>query len=171
MPKNIKINVVDHLLKDGDNTVEDVTQVVLPTFEHPTTNVDVSGMSMAIDVPDMTRYSASEYSIAHNNGTNSGLLVTPGKHVQEFRTVRQKYTVSATEIQYESVKYRLTGLHKSTEKGTIETGNPWGSTEKYSLIRYEEIVDGKTTMVIDGPGNINKIGETDYAGDIANLLR
>ena len=68
-------------------------------------------------------------------------------------------------------EYRLTGIHKSTEKGTIESGNPWGSTDKYSLVRYEEIVDGTQTMLVDGPNNIIKINGKDYAGDVQKLLR
>ena len=169
--KYMKINVVDHLLIDNGNEVEDVTSVVLPMLEHPTTPIDTSGIALAMDIPDMTRFNASEYSIAHNNGTNGRGLATPGIHTDEFRTVRQKYTVSKTNIGYESVKYRLTGIHKSTEKGTIETGNPWGSTDKYTLVRYEEIVDGVQTMLIDGPNNIVKINGKDYAGDVQKLLQ
>lgn len=171
MPKSIKMNVTDHLLMDNNRECEDVTQVVLPSFEHPTTTVNTSGMTMAIDVPDQTKYNAAEFSVAHNNGINCEYLCTPGKHVMEFRTVRQKYTTSKTDIGLESVKFRVTGLHKSTEKGTIETGNPWGSTEKYSVIRYEEIVNGKTTVLIDGPGSRNQINGIDYADDVQKLLK
>ena len=169
--KNMKINVVDHLLIDNGYEVEDVTSVVLPTLEHPTTPIDTSGIALAIDIPDMTRFNAAEYSIAHNNGNNTRLLATPGIHTDEFRTVRQAYTISKTKIEYESVKYRLTGVHKSTEKGTIETGNPWGSTDKYSMVRYEEIVNGEQTVLIDGPNNIVKINGKDYAGDVQALLK
>lgn len=169
--KAMKINVVDHLLKDGSREVEDVTSVVLPVFEHPTTPIDTNGIALAMDVPDMTRFNAAEYSVAHNNGTNCQYLNTPGLHTQEFRAVRQKYTTSKTKIEYEQVKYRLTGMHKSTEKGTIETGNPWGSTDKYSLVRYEEIVAGKQTMLVDGPNNIVKINGRDYADDVKRLLK
>jgi len=169
--KCIKINVTDHLLKDNGRECEDITKVDLPTFEHPTTSVNTSGMTMALDIPDMTKFNATEFAIAHNNGTNSEYLCTPGKHAVEFRTVRQKYTSSKTEITHESVKYRLTGLHKSTEKGTVEMGNPWGSTDKFSLVRYEEIVDGKTRMLIDGPANIIIINGKNYSNDIQKLLR
>lgn len=169
--KSIKINVVDHLLIDNGREIEDVTSVVLPTFEHPTTSIDVNGIALAMDVPDTTKFNAAEYSVAHNNGTNGQYLATPGLHTCEFRTVRQKYTVSKTNIEFESVKYRLTGMHKSTEKGTIETGNPWGSTDKYSLVRYEEIVDGVQTVLIDGPNNTNKFNGKDYSGDVSSLLK
>lgn len=169
--KSMKINVVDHLLLDNNKEIEDVTSVVLPVLEHPTTPIDTSGIALAMDVPDTTKYNAAEYSIAHNNGTNHHILATPGLHTHEFRTVRQKYTTSKTKIEFESVKYRLTGMHKSNEKGTIETGNPWGSTDKYSLVRYEEIVDGVQTVLIDGPNNINKINGVDYSGDVQKLLK
>ena len=169
--KNIKINVVDHLLIDNMREVEDVTSVVLPTLEHPTTSIDTSGIALAMDVPDMTKFNAAEYSIAHNNGNNTEYLATPGLHTDEFRVVRQKYSRAKNNVEYESVKYRLTGMYKSTEKGTIETGNPLGSTDKYSLTRYEEIVDGKQTMLIDGPNNIIRIMGVDYSDDIQKLLK
>ena len=169
--KAMKINVVDHLLKDGNRECEDVTSVALPVFEHPTTSIDTNGIALAMDVPDMTRFNAAEYTINHNNGTNCEYLSTPGLHNQEFRTVRQKYTTSKTKIEYESVKYRLTGMFKSREEGTIETGNPWGSVEKYSLVRFEEIVNGKQTRLIDGPNNIVKINGKDYADDVQRLLK
>ena len=169
--KSMKINVVDHLLLDNNKEVEDITSVVLPVLEHPTTPIDTSGIALAMDVPDMTKFNAAEYSIAHNNGTNCKRLQTPGLHTHEFRTARQKYVTSKTKIAFESVKYRLTGMHKSTEKGTIETGNPWGSTDKYSLVRYEEIVDGKQTILVDGPNNIIKVNGKDYSGDIQKLLK
>lgn len=169
--KSLKINVLDHLLIDNGNEVEDVTSVVLPSLEHPTTTVETSGLALAMDIPDSTRFNAAEFSVAHNNGTNSQYLGRPGLHSMEFRTVRQKYTVSKANIEYESVKYRMVGMHKSVEKGTIETGNPWGSTDKYSLIRYEEIVDGKQTVLIDGPHNNYIVDGVDYAGDVQKLLQ
>lgn len=169
--KSLKINVVDHLLLHDNLEVEDITSVVLPTFEHPTTEVNTSGIAIALEIPDMTKFNAAEYSIAHNNGINSSYLSVPGLHTDEFRTVRQKYTTSKTQVEYESVKYRLTGMHKSTEKGTIETGNPWGSTDTFGLIRYEEIVDGVQTMLVDGPNNIVRINGTDYSDDVQKLLR
>lgn len=169
--KAIKINVVDHLLINDGKETEDITSVVLPSLEHPTTTIESNGIAMAMDVPDMTRFSASEFSVAHNNGTNCQYLGTPGVHNIEFRAVREKYTTSKTKIEHELVKYRLAGMHKSTEKGTIENGNPWGSTDKFSLTRYEEIVDGKQTMLVDGPNNIVKINGKDYADDIQKLLR
>ncbi len=168
--KSIKINVTDHRMLDGGQEAEDITSVVLPNFENPTTEIKTPGMAMDLEIPDTTKYNAAEYSIAHNNGNNCNLLQTPGLHKHEFRTVRQKYNVGKTAIEKESVKYRLTGLHKSTETGTIELGNPWGSTDKYSLIRYEEIVNGKTVKLIDGPNNINRINGKDYSEDVQKLL-
>ena len=170
MPKYVKIDVEDHRLYDNGKIVEDVTSVVLPTLEHPTTTVAVSGMAMDIDMPNPTHFNAAEFSVAHNNGTNGKRLAQPGKHLIEFRTVRQKYTTSKTSIGHESVKYRLTGMHKSTEKGTIETGNPWGSTDNYSLVRYEEIVDGKQTVLVDATANIININGKSYTDVIEKLL-
>lgn len=169
--KSIKINILDQRMLDGGKDVEDVTSATLPVFEHPTTSISTSGLALDMDIPDMSRFNAAEYSIAHNNGTNCHLLAKPGLHKHELRTVRQKYTVSKTDIQYESVKFRLQGIHAKTEKGTVERGNPYGSTDTFKLTLYEEIVDGVQTMLIDGPNNIIKINGKDYAGDIQNLLK
>lgn len=73
------------------------------------------------------------------------------KHSLEARVVRQRYNVQAGAIEHEQVKFRATVLRKSTEKGTIETGNPYGSTEKFSVLRYEEIVDGETVPPLPSP--------------------
>lgn len=100
-------------------------------------------MAMDVDVPDTTHMEAAEIGISHNNGVNCNLLAAPGKHSLEARVVRQRYNVQAGAIEHEQVKFRATVLRKSTEKGTIETGNPYGSTEKFSVLRYEEIVDGE----------------------------
>lgn len=170
MPKYVKINVEEHRLIDNKATLEDVTQVVLPTLEHPTTSIaNVSGMIMDIDMPNSIHLNAAEFSVVHNNGANCEKLQKPGKHEMEFRTVRQKYVTSSADVKHESVKYRLTGQHKSTEKGTIEKGNPWGSTEKYSLVRYEEIVDGKQTVLVDISGTY-KVNGKDYSSDIQSML-
>lgn len=171
MSKSIKVNVVDHLLLDNGREIEDVTSVVLPTLEHPTTTIGTSGIAMDMDVPDMTKFNAAEYSIAHNNGVNTEYLATPELHRHEFRTVRNKYVTNKANTEYESVKYRLTGMHKAVEKGTIETGNPIGSTDRYSLVVFEEIVDGKQTMLIDAPNNIIRINGVDYSNDVQKLLR
>ena len=171
MPKKIKINVEDHKLIDNNKTCEDITQVVLPSFEHPTTSVEnVSGMAMNLDVPNPSRFNASEISIAHNNGVNCQYLDVPGKHTIEFRLARQTFDSNKTDIKHESVKYRVTGLFKSVEKGAIETGNPWGSTVKYSVVRYEEIVDGKQTFLVDATGNILTVNGKSFTDDISSLL-
>jgi len=171
MPKKIKINVEDHRLIDNGETCEDITQVVLPSFEHPTTAVEnVSGMAMNIDVPNPSRFNAAELSVAHNNGVNCEKLDAPGNHSIEFRMARQMFDSSRTDIRHESVKYRVTCLFKSVEKGTIENGNPWGSTVKYSVIRYEEIVDGKQTFLVDATGNKLIVNGRSYTDDISSLL-
>lgn len=129
MPSKVYNNVEDHRLIDGNSVVEDVTKVGLPTIKHDTTTISAAGMAMDVDMPNATHLSSMEYSITHNNGVNCKLLGTPGRHEQEFRTVRQRYNVAAGAIEHESVKYRLVGVHVSTEKGDIETGSHYGSTE------------------------------------------
>lgn len=170
MAEKVYINVEDHRLYDNKSVVEDVTKVGLPTFTHPTTSINTSGMAMDVDMPNITHFDAADYSIYHNNGTNGKLLAVPGKHVHEFRTVRQRYDTAQGEIRHESVKYRLTGVHVETQKGDIETGSPYGSTDKYSLIRYEEIIDKKTVMVVDAMAGIIEYNGKKYTDDVQKLL-
>lgn len=171
MPSKVYNNVEDHRLIDGSVTVEDVTKVGLPTIKHSTTSIDVAGMAMAVDLPNTTHLEAMEYTITHNNGVNCKNLATPGKHTQEFRAVRQRYNVAKGAIEHESVKYRLTGIHVETQKGDIETGSPIGSTDKYSCLRYEEIINGVTTTVIDAMAGIIKFNGVSYSDAVQNMLK
>ena len=171
MPSKVYCNVADHRLLDGKNTVEDVTKVGLPTLTHKTISVDVSGMTMAVDIPDMTHFEAAEYTITHNNGVNGKELAVPGKHTHEVRTARQKYTTAKGTIAYESVKFRLVGAHVETQKGDIESGSPYGSTEKYSLLRYEEEVDGKVITIIDSMAGVIKYNGKSFTDEVQNLLK
>ena len=170
MPSKVYNNVEGHRLFDSGRQAEDVTSVTLPTITNPTTTISSSGMIADVDMPNTTHLDAMEYEVAHNNGVNCQYLSEPGKHVQEFRLVRQRYNVTAGEIEHESVKYRMTGVHKSTEKGKVETGNPLGATEKYSVLRLEEIVNGETTTLIDAMAGILKFNGKDYANVIENML-
>ena len=171
MPKKVYNNVEDHRLYDGKSLVEDVTKVGLPTISHPTTTIDAAGMAMAIDMPNLTHVEAMEYTIVHNNGTNCTLLHAPGRHKHEFRVARQVYNVAKGYFEHESIKYILTGVHTKSEKGDIETGSPYGTTETYSCLRYEEIRNGKTKVLIDGMAGIIQFNGTNYTDAVQNLLK
>ena len=171
MPSKVYNNVEGHRLLDNGTVCEDVTSFSPPTLSHPTRTIAAAGMAMDVDIPNTTHLDAGEISIAHNNGVNCNRLADPGKHLIECRTVRQRYNVASGEIDHESVKYRTTCVHKSTEKGTIETGNPYGSTEKYSVLRYEEIVDGETTGLVDAMAGIIKFNGKNYTDPVENLLK
>jgi len=171
MPSKVYNNVVDHRLFDAGRLVEDVTKVGLPDIQHPTTEIDVAGMAMGVDMPNTTHVEATEYNIVHNNGVNCDLLASPGKHSQEFRIARQRYDVAKGAIAHESVKYRLVGVHKSSQKGDIETGSPYGTTDTYSLLRYEEEVNGKVTVLIDAMAGIVKYNGVSYTDEVQNLLK
>jgi len=97
-------------------------------------------------------------------------LPTPASISLKRASRAQRYNVAAGEIEHESVKYRVTGVHKSTEKGNIETGNPYGSTEKYSILRYEEEVNGKITTLVDAMAGIIKYNGKDCTNVVENLL-
>lgn len=170
MPSKVYNNVEGHRVVDNNRVVEDVTSVSLPTIEHPTSTISSSGMAMDVDMPNTTHLNAMEFAISHNNGVNCKYLSAPGKHFTETRIVRQRYNVAAGEIEHESVKFRVTGVHKSTEKGNIETGNPFGSTDKYSVLRYEEEINGETTTIVDAMAGIIKFNGVDFTNQIENLL-
>ena len=170
MPKNVRCNVEDYRALDNGRVCEDVTSITLPTLEHPTTEVKNSGMVMDINVPNMYHFNAMEYSIAHNNGTNCRHLADPGLHQHEFRIARQNYVTAMGEIDLELVKVRTIGLFLSEEKGSIEAGNPYGSTDKYSVMRYEEEIDGEIVTLIDSTAGIIRINGVDYSSKLTSLL-
>lgn len=171
MPSKVYNNIEGHRVLDNGRVCEDVTSFTLPTVSHPTNTISASGMAMDVDIPNTTHLEAMEFSVSHNNGVGCATLADPGKHSLEGRAVRQRYNVPQGEIEHESVKWRITGVHKSTEKGSIETGNPYGSTEKYSVLRYEEIVDGETTVLIDAMAGIIKFNDMSYTDPVENLLK
>ena len=169
--KSVYVNVVGHKLIDNGNTVEDVTRVGLPELEHPTTAISkVSGMAMDVDMPNKYRLNAAEFTVEHNNGTNCRYLSNPGRHEFEFRGVRQRYVVAEGDARNELVKYRIIGDHKGTSKGNIENDSPWGSTDKYSLLRYEEEIDGEIVTIVDAMSGILRWNGMDVNNEIDSLL-
>lgn len=170
MPSKVYVNVERHRLLDGGLVCEDVTKVGLPTLKHSTTTVSAAGMAMDVDMPNNTHLEASEFTITHNNGVNCERLAQPGKHSQEFRFVRQRYNVALGEFEYEAVKCRVVGVHVETQKGDIETGSPYGSTEKYSVIHYEEEVNGNITVKVDATTGDIIYNGVSYTDQVENLL-
>ena len=170
MPKNVRCNVEDHRLFDDGRKVEDVTKFTPPTIEHPTTTVKSAGMVMDVDIPNLYHFNAMEFAVSHNNGTNCEHLSDPGIHKIEGRIARQNYNVALGEVELELLKMRVTGAHKSTEKGDIETDNPYGSTEKYSVLRYEEERDGEIITLIDSMAGTIRINGVDYSSMLSSLL-
>ena len=170
MPKKVYLNVEDHRVIDGGNKVEDVTGIPPPHLEHPTSEAKSSGMVMVVDVPDQYRYNAAELSISHNNGVNCHLLAAPGVHDIETRFARDVYDSTQGTTDLELVKMRCKCIHKSSEKGNIESGNPYGSTEKYSILRYEEEIGGEVMTLIDSTSGIIRINGVDYSSKLQSLL-
>lgn len=170
MLKRIKNNVEDHKLIDNGRVVYDVTSVELPTIEHPTSEIKASGMAGTFEVPNEAEVNAMELSVHHNGGENSERLADGGRHEIEFRTVRQSFNVAESSMDHESVKYRFTCFHKSSDGGEVEAGNPLPGVDKFSVVRYEKIVSGNTVVLIDIASGIIRINGTDYAGKVQNLL-
>lgn len=171
MPSKVYNNIEGNRVLDNNKVCEDVTSFSLPTISHPTSTISASGMAMDVDIPNTTHLDAMEFGVSHNNGVNCAALANPGKHNLEGRAVRQRYNVTKGEIEHESVKWRITGVHKTTEKGSIETGNPYGSTERFSVLRYEEIVNGATTVLVDAMAGIIKFNGVSYTDPVENLLK
>ena len=171
MPSKVYNNIEGNRVLDNGKVCADVTSFTLPTISHPTNTISASGVAMDVDIPNTTHLEAMEFGVSHNNGVNCNLLAAPGKHTLEGRAVRQRYNVANGEIEHESVKWRVTGVHKSTEKGSIETGNPYGSTDKYSVLRFEEIINGTTTVLIDAMSGIIKFNGKSYTDPVENLLK
>ena len=175
MAQKVYCNIEKHRILDKiagtTYEIEDVTKFGLPTVAHPTTDVKSSGMAMDVSMPDVTHLNAMDLTIYHNNGVNCRWLAQPGKHSIEARTVRQRYDVPDGDLRHESVKFRIICVHAETQKGDIETGNPYGSTEKYSVLRYEEEVDGVLTTVADAMAGLIKFNGVDCISEVDNLLK
>lgn len=169
MRTKIRVNVEGHRLLDNGVVCEDVTKITLPTIKHPTTEISGAGLALALQIPNQARVEPMEFAISHNNGVNCNLLINPGVHFFEVRTAISDYVTVSGSVGYGSIKYRVYGQYVSSEKGDIETGNPLGSTEKYSVTRFEEIIDGKTTVLIDA-GNVVKNG-VNCIDPVENLLK
>ena len=175
MPQRVYNNIEGHRVIDTvrgvQYTVEDVTKIGLPTIKHPTTELkNISGMAMDMNMPNATHLEAMEFTLYHNNGVNCRYLSMPEKHYVEVRTVRQRFNNASGEIEHESVKYRITGLHTETSKGDLETGSPYGSTEKYAVSRYEEEIDGEIVTIVDAMNGIIKYNGTEYTDVIESML-
>lgn len=170
MPQKVYNNVEGHRLLDNGRTVEDVTKISLPEIKHPTTTISAAGMAMDVDMPNTTHLEAMEFSIVHNNGVNCKYLADPGKHLIEARTVRQRYNTAKGEIEHASVKFRVTGVHVSTSKGDVEIGSPYGSTDKFSVLRYEEEIDGKVVTIADATAGLIRYNGVDCTSVVENML-
>lgn len=151
--------------------VEDVTRITLPNLEHATTEIAANGMIADVEIPDMTHFKAMTLSIAHNNGVNCDKLSTPKKHRIEIRTARQKYDIPEAEIGHEPDRYRATVLHKTTTKGDLEKSNPYGSTDEFAVVRYEEIIDGKTVVLLDAMTGQVIINGKNYYDEVEQYLK
>lgn len=170
MPQKIYNNVVGHKVYDNGRVVEDVTSVGLPTIEHPISTIKGFGMVMDVDVPDMTHLNSMEISIAHNNGVNCRYLADPGVHTLELRVARQAYNTARAEMTHEGMKVRAKVMRKSRERGNVEMSNPLGTTDKFSILRYEEEENGEVITLVDAAAGILRVNGKDYSNDIESIL-
>ena len=170
MPQQVYNNVVGQKLIDNGRVVEDITSVTPPAIEFPTRTVASNGMAADVDVPNTAHVSAMEFSVSHNNGLNCQYLNDPGKHVFELRVARQKYSVAVGEMDFESLKIRVTGFLKNDDRGNIENNNPYTGTNKYSVLRYEEELNGQVVTLIDAMTGQIVINGVDQTNKVESLL-
>lgn len=157
-------NVVDYRVYDDGKVCEGVTTVTLPDINHIISQISDAGMVMDVDYPDPTRFESMEYAVNHNNGVGCNRLCNPGRHEIETRVARNVYKTTEGNGDFEGMKVRIVGLHKGRTGGTIEAKNPYGSTDKYSVIRYEVEINGEVVILIDsstGKVRINGQSQTD----------
>lgn len=174
MPQRVYNNIEGQKILDTvrgtQRIIEDVTKIGLPNIKRVITELkNIAGMAMDVNMPTL-HLEAMEVTLTHNNGVNCRYLSMPEKHQLEVRTVRQRYTNASGEIEHESVKFRITGVYTESEKGDIENGSPYGSTDKYSVLRYEEEVDGEETIVIDAMSGIIRYNGVEYTDVIESML-
>lgn len=170
MPKKVHNKVIDHRMLDDDQVIEDVTSVTMPDVAFSTDEFDPAGIAAAVEMVDATHVDAMTFSVAHNNGNNCERLSEPRKHKFEFRLAQQYLDTAQGATGGRSIKYRIWGYPKKVSDGTIERGNPIGSTIDYSVLRYEKEIDGKTTLLIDVMANIVQINGKNYSSQIQSLL-
>ena len=171
MPKKVYNNIEDYRLIDNGRVCEDVTSVELPAIEHVTSDIDAAGMTGVVSMPNQAKVAAMSFAVSHNNGTNCNRLVDSGTHKMEFRLVRQRYNVPKGRIEHESVKYRVTGVYVSTDAGSAERDNPLGSTENFSVLRDEKIMNGQTVELVDVMAGIIRKNGADTTDEVQALLK
>ena len=170
MPKKVHNKVVDQKIMDGSLEVEDVTSVTLPDVSFTTDEYDVSGLAATIEAVDPSHVDAMTLSISHNNGINCHQLAEPKRHKFEIRLAQQALNTGMGSTDYNSVKYRAEGTPKKISDGTVERGNPLGTTIDYSLTRFEKEVSGEVVTLIDALAGIVRINGVDYTSPIKALL-
>lgn len=170
MPQKVYANIVDHLIMDDGVEVEDVTSITLPDVDFTRTEFDPSGMAGVIELANPTHLEKMSYTIAHNNGRNTEKLSTPEIHQQEFRIARQNLDVAGVQLEYSSVKYRVAGQAVKTSDGSVERGNPLGSTVEYACIKFIKEIDGAVVTHIDLSAGIVIINGRNYSDQIRSIL-
>lgn len=170
MPKNVHNKVVGNRIFDGELEVEDITSVTLPDISFTTDEYDVSGLAAAIEAVDPSHVDAMTLSISHNNGLNCQQLSEPRRHKLEIRLAQQALNTGMGVTDYNSIKYRAEGVPKKTSDGTVERGNPLGTTVDFALTRFEKEVGGEVVTLIDALAGIIRINGVDYTRPINALL-
>lgn len=170
MNKQVHNKVVDNRLFNGSTAVEDVTSVETPDIEFVNDEIDIPGATAKLNVVSPYQVGAMTLTVNHNNGNGCDSLSTPEIHKLEMRIAQQVITAATGETGYKLVKVRAWGTPMSVSRGTVERGNPMGSSVKFALTRYEEEHEGKTTILIDALAGKLEMNGTDYAGAINRML-
>lgn len=170
MNKQVHNKVIDQRLFDGSTQVEDVTSVDTPDIEFVNDEVDIPGATAKVNIVTPYQVGAMTVTVNHNNGNGCAALATPELHKIELRMARQVISTATGESTPKSTKVRFSGTPMKVTRGSVERGNPRGSSVEYSVQRYEEEENGKTVILIDALAGILQINGKDYASEIARIL-
>lgn len=175
MPKSIMVQVADNVLFSTESgqeiEIESVVSVSVPEISFPTKDISGSGMAGKMNMPLQDTIEAGTFTIKHNNGTNTNLLLRAGRRGFDFREAVRRYNTAAGEFEIQDVKHHLYGaLTKAADDDREKEGDTGGSSE-YALLRYERYVEGREVIYIDIPAGILRLDGVDLRSAIKSMLR
>ena len=150
--------------------VGDVISVSKPDVEMSTTEIKGSGIMGAINIPNSYGVNPMSLTIAiRKSGKNKHHLMASGELKIEIR-IASDIRLSSGEIVVEGTKLFATGFFVKHSGGKVENGAIQDETYDFSVYRYREIIDGNEVVLIDQINNIFKVGGSDRASDVRNIL-
>lgn len=170
MIKKWQNNVVDHKIYDGGVEIINVQEVVLPSIEFNTTDFTPGGIAGDLTLPNFYKLKAMTISVKHNGGSQNRELKRLGRHNFEFRLAVQELNGDTGELEAKAVKYRVGAVLTSTSDDKVSRDNPISNESQYSVLTYQEEIDGEIVTDIDILADKIMINGVTYTDKIAALL-